>query len=250
MTKTTALLFITAAFCAPLTAQAQSAPDCSDIRSSIASSGIYNDDTTRAIATQGCTLSWVEGGTRRDLFWHFNGGDFTPPTLTVGHAGYSLASQSLPQLIDIDQDGLRDLVVVTSNGAPNADLDIYLYSAASQSYLRPVTLNGTGLFYDKSGLLIAPAKNGARQYIRFYAMTTGQIIPAFDVDPQDTCIVSTRGWQAPWTGDITNLPAPLRFDADLVDAACDIYQGVAMNDRTTPLREDNDISFIPQNTVF
>ena len=204
----------------------------------------------------GCVLSWVEGGEHRIIRWQPYGDDFEAPVLSyTPGAGYGLTAQRPPSLIDVDQDGVRDVVAFNLIGQVNGDYDIFLYQPGSSNYAHAATIPAYELERDKSGYLVGPSRSGPGQYFGFYSLSGGKITPAFTIEPAEgapphaTCLIRSRDQQSPWPGDVAALPILAPRDAELMDHYCNIYTQTDADDRATLLTDDPSVQFVPENAA-
>lgn len=204
---------------------------------------------------QGCSLSWVERGKLRSIAWQYYENDFAAPILSFSPpSGYTMTSQRPPRLIDVDYDGSRDLVTFNEVGGTNGDFDIFLYDADRDSYAHAATMFGSYIDRDESGqtsYLVAGSRNGARPYFRFYEVSGQEILPAFDVDPQEECaVIDHRPPFAPAVRDGESNAQLQGYDSDLIEYYCNIYDKTKAEDRTTPFVMDDGLKYLPSNTIF
>lgn len=204
----------------------------------------------------GCVLSWVEGGAHRIIRWHPYIDDFEAPVLSyTPGAGHSLTAQRPPSLIDVDQDGVRDVVAFNLIGQVNGDYHIFLYQPDSGSYAHAATIPAYELNRDKNGYLVAPSRSGPGQYLGFYTLSAGKIAPAFTIEPAEggpphaTCLIRSRDQQSPWPGDIDTLPILAPRDAALMDHYCNIYTQTDADSRATLLTDDASVQFVPESAA-
>lgn len=228
---------IALAISSPLAVFAQDAlPACDALFATVPAGPLYSDADYDAVR-RGCTLTWVENNTLRNLTWRYYADDFEAPILRTSPDGrIVLTSQQPPRLIDMDQDGTRDLLTFNLIGMVNGDFDIFL-SSIENHFVHAGTVNGEHIARDQNGTLIAEGRNGARAFFHFFNIAGQNILPLFDVDPQDTCVVTTY----------ENGSTP--SDA-LIDHYCKVYEDTNTPSRQMPLESDDQIAFVPVTTVF
>lgn len=205
----------------------------------------------------GCVLSWVEDGTHRIIRWHASGNDFEAPVLSfTPGASFSLQAQQPPSLIDVDQDGIRDVVAFSLIGQVNGDHDIFLYQPDSGSYAHAAAIPGYELSRDKSGYLLAPSRSGPGQHFGFYSLSGSKITPAFAIEPteggppHEKCQILSRDQRVVWAGDVGTLPILAPRDAELMDHYCNIYAPSQAANRATVLTDDPSVQYVPESAAI
>lgn len=210
--------------------QAQDLPSCSD---------------NEAIGIDSCVFTWAEHGRRRQFIWHRLTMDNASPYFLYRPQGAkndgeyqdALRSKRPPMITDIDGDGFRDLLTFKEVGMVNGIFHAFLYEPETDSLLRPFPMYGATLFRDREGYLVVSGRNGARPYYRMYEQNGRQFSLAFEIDPQDECVVLRRGGSADTT-----------LDPDYLAPYCDFtrYAG----EEQAWLSHDDTLELLPRNTVF
>ncbi|EBA12605.1 hypothetical protein [Roseobacter sp. CCS2] len=228
-------------------------PTCAELSPSTAVGQGYSEQRYHDLR-RGCKLSWVEHGALRTITWRYYENDFEAPSLRFSPpTGYTLISQSPPDIVDVNYDGSADLVTFNEIGGTNGDFDIFLYDLDRNSYAHAGTLYGNHIAHDNTrynSYLVAQSKNGSRAYFRFYAFSNEQIWPVFDIDAQDTCRVLGRGPFAERMDPNGAFIDRQRQDADLIAYYCDIYNKTEAEDRGAALEAFPSINYVPDNTIF
>lgn len=200
-----------------------------------------------------CSIDWVENGRHRAVIWTSYSDEMVTSAFTYAEPGGDFVkSQRPPMVYDVNQDGSRDLVVFTLLGMVNGQYDVYLFEPETGSYLRPTPIFASEIYHDASGMLVAQSRNGARAFFDFYEMTDHAITPVLAIDAQDKCQIQARGTRAPWTGKIEDLPEFMRFDPEMIDYYCNIYdQTEAANvARSSPFEPETPVQNVPRDAIF